>query len=391
MGLDTLVSAETAAFTNSAIAHSMIRDDMHLSAGAHVGVMVIPAALALAQREGWSGLNLLKSIVAGYDMAVALGSAVRASGSCNPHFRPSGIIGAFAAAAVGVVADEHIDEAIAASTLGLGVNMAAGLNEWPWAGGIEITTQMGIASRNGVASLDLATAGISSSETVLEGRDGLFKAYGCGAASAGLFQEWLATRAVGTGIMGAKFKPVSGCNFVQTPVSVALRLSTEVSESVQEVEQMLIVTTTAAKTYPGCDSFGPFNKVQQTKMSLQYATSAALMFGCVDEESYRQFDNRILATLVKKCEVVTDAAYDTDLVNGKQPCRIEVSMRGGKRYQESLADVPWLETSSVKKRFHKEASTIFGLETVNNIMMECQDLATSTSCTRLFALLASRR
>ena len=73
LGLEKPVSAEVAAFANAAIAHSVIRDDMHLGAGAHIGVMVIPAALALAEREGWTGSQLLKGIVGGYDMCVALG------------------------------------------------------------------------------------------------------------------------------------------------------------------------------------------------------------------------------------------------------------------------------------------------------------------------------
>lgn len=93
---------------------------MHLSAGSHIGVMVIPAALALTQQENWTGDQLLRSIVGGYEMVV-VGSSVRHAGMCNPHFRPSGIIGAFAAVAVGTVGDPSmaIDQA-ARSPLGSG-------------------------------------------------------------------------------------------------------------------------------------------------------------------------------------------------------------------------------------------------------------------------------
>lgn len=376
-------------FVAGANLHSIIRDDIHLSAGAHIGVMVIPAALALAQRENWSGKTLLKSIVGGYEMAAALGSAVRSSGTCNPHFRPSGIIGAFAAAAAGVVADANISSDAAASALSLAANMAAGLNEWPWAGGMEINTQMGTASRSGITSLDLARAGIRSSETILEGKDGLFVAYGCGPDSSKHFQEWMSASSLGAGIMGAKFKPTAGCNFIQTPLSAALGLSAKISPAVEDVERIVIITTTAAQAYPGCDNLGPFSQVQQTKMSLQYGVSAALLFGRVDEPVFRQFENEALGMLIRKCHIEPSAAYDEALSNGKQPCRIEVIMRDGSRHENSLADVPWLEGDAVEQRFRQEAAATFDFETVSRIVSECQQLQGSTTCASLFSLLRS--
>lgn len=361
---------------------------MHLGAGAHIGVMVIPAALALAQRDNWAGDTFLKAIVGGYEMAVALGTTVRSSGSCNPHFRPSGIVGAFAAAAVGIVADEQMSIDTAASALGLGANMAAGLNEWPWAGGIEINTQMGTASRSGVASLDLARAGICSSNTALEGKDGLFMAYGCGKESATTFKKWLAKSELGAGILGVKFKPAAGCNFVQTPIAVASKLSNRIAGSVQQVEKVIIVTTAAAKAYPGCDNIGPFDKIQQTKMSIQYSVSAALLYGFVDETKYQEYENEDLQSLVQKCSIKTDAAYDRALSEGNQPCRIELTLGDKTSFQDSLSDVPWLAAHAVEERFRQEAKSTFDDSTINQIVLECQRLQERENCARLFELLA---
>ncbi|EXJ68956.1 uncharacterized protein A1O5_07888 [Cladophialophora psammophila CBS 110553] len=391
MGLRSLVSADVAAFTNSALAHSIIRDDMHLAAGAHIGVMVIPAALALAQRDNWTGEQLLKGIVGGYELAVALGSAVRHSGLCNPHFRPSGIIGAFGAAAPGIVADANISTSVAASALSLGANMGAGLNEWPWAGGTEINTQMGTCSRNGISALDLARAGIYSSDTVLEGKDGFFVAYGCGPDSVEEFRNWLAATDPGAGVMGARFKPVAGCNMIQTPLAVALSLAREIHGSGQSIESIDIVTTTAAKDYPGCDSGGPYEKVQQTKMSLQYGVSAALLFGRIDEFAYMQYDNGDLQGLIRKCTLASDAKYDEALSRGEQPCRIRIRKKDGTVYQHSLADVPWLEGEAVEERFRKEAAAVFDPDTVDQILGQCRMLKDTKTCARLFELLALQR
>ena len=364
---------------------------MHLTSGAHIGVMVIPAALALAQRGSWSGETLLKAIVGGYEMAVVLGSSVRCSGSCNPHFRPSGIVGAFGAAATGIVADDHLSPSAVASALGLAANMAAGLNEWPWAGGLEINTQMGTASRSGITSLDLARAGIHSSTTALEGKDGLLVAYNCGPQSIEHFQELLADSALGDGILGVKFKPVTGCNFIQTPVSVALKLSNKVVQQISSVARVLIVTTTAAKGYPGCDNLGPFDKVQQTKMSIQYSVSSALLFGCVDEVTYRQFDHESLQTLIQKCLIEPDTTYDQALSKGKQPSRVEITMNDGTQYQHSLPDVPWFNEKSVDHRFRKELRAAFEPDVIDSINLECHRMPKSESCDRLFDLLAAAK
>ncbi len=385
------VSAEVAAFTNAAIAHSVIRDDMHLQAGAHIGVMVIPAALALAERDGWDADQLLKGVVGGYEMAAFLGAALRSSKSSNEHFRPSGIIGAFGAAGAAIAGaaqrDPRVTTDVAANALGLAANMGSGFNEWAWAGGSEIITQMGSAARGGLFSFDLAVAGIESSATALEGRSGLFAAHALagGAHVAALqFETQLSKSGIGAGITGARFKPYAGCNFVQTPIATASVLSKTIVERGQAVEDIvgvIIVTSTAARKYPGCNFQGPFQTVQQSKMSLQYAVSAAISFrGQMSEESYVQFQNETLQHLIEACAAEADSAYAVALSKeGKQPCRITVQTRDGTEYTEALDDVPWLGADAVKDRCKTELGKRFDAATARRIFDAVYSLALGKS------------
>lgn len=370
---------------------------MHLGAGSHIGVMVIPAALALAQRDSWTGAQLLRAITGGYEAAVVLGEAVRVSGRCSAHFRPSGIVGAFGAAGAAIAGsddDERKGEDVAANALGLAANMAAGLNEWPWAGGEEILTHMGTASRGGIASFDLAAAGIVASATALEGQDGLFAAYRGGVSpeeAEATYRKWLANTDIGTGILGVTFKPVAGCNLIQTPVAVALRLAGKLKWRIAEIEQVRIVTTTIARAYPGCDFAGPFAKVQQTKMSLQYGVAASLVFGSVDEVTYLQFDNKEVVELVRKCVIETSGAFDRSLVEyRRQPSRIEIQMKDGTETHDELVDVPWIEgVEAVEARFKREAlEGGFDAGVVGEIINKCRGLDQEKNCGRLFELLA---
>src|ERR1700735_5086685 len=56
------VAAEHAAFANAALIHTRAQDDTHFAAKTHVGAAIVPAALALAERERRSGADLCVAI-----------------------------------------------------------------------------------------------------------------------------------------------------------------------------------------------------------------------------------------------------------------------------------------------------------------------------------------
>ncbi|MCW3012013.1 MAG: MmgE/PrpD family protein, partial [Solirubrobacterales bacterium] len=51
----TRVAAEAAAFANAALMHTRAQDDTHFAAKTHVGAATMPAALAVAERDGLGG------------------------------------------------------------------------------------------------------------------------------------------------------------------------------------------------------------------------------------------------------------------------------------------------------------------------------------------------
>lgn len=66
-----------AVWANSAAAAALDLDDGHRLARGHPGAAIIPAVFALAQQENVSTEALLKAIVAGYEVGVAVGAARR--------------------------------------------------------------------------------------------------------------------------------------------------------------------------------------------------------------------------------------------------------------------------------------------------------------------------
>src|ERR1051325_6150530 len=73
-------SAVNAALANGMFAHADETDDFEPITKAHPGCAVVPAALALAERDDRSGTELIRAVALGYDVCcrflLALGSDV---------------------------------------------------------------------------------------------------------------------------------------------------------------------------------------------------------------------------------------------------------------------------------------------------------------------------
>ena len=65
---DIVTSAANAALANGLLAHADETDDMHLPTKCHPGCGIVPAALAMAEREEASGTDFIRAVTLGYDI-----------------------------------------------------------------------------------------------------------------------------------------------------------------------------------------------------------------------------------------------------------------------------------------------------------------------------------
>ena len=75
-GGKTTLPAEAAALCNGTAAHGFELDDLLNDALAHPGAVIVPAVIAVAEEENIGGADLLKAIVAGYEVMGRLGRAL---------------------------------------------------------------------------------------------------------------------------------------------------------------------------------------------------------------------------------------------------------------------------------------------------------------------------
>ncbi|MCB0084495.1 MAG: MmgE/PrpD family protein, partial [Caldilineaceae bacterium] len=151
-------AAAPAALANGVASHILELDDVHKGSTLHAAAPIIPAALAVAEREHASGEAFLLAVVLGYEAALRIGEAVNPS-----HYRywhPTGTVATFGAAvAAGSLLHLTSDQMVDA--LGTAGTQASGLWEFNADGAMSKHLHPGKAAFNGVLAADLARRGFT--------------------------------------------------------------------------------------------------------------------------------------------------------------------------------------------------------------------------------------
>lgn len=170
LGTGIVTTAGNAAMANAMLAHADETDDSHLTSRSHLGCGVVPAALAMAEREGRGGTAVLRACVLGYDVGArvchALGTdRLYDAGHSTHTFAPT--FGA--AAAAGALAG--LDARQCRWLLSYTAQQASGVNCWQRdVDHVEKAFDFGgMAGRNGVAAATMVQAGFTGVDDVLSG------------------------------------------------------------------------------------------------------------------------------------------------------------------------------------------------------------------------------
>jgi 2-methylcitrate dehydratase PrpD len=180
IGGGTQVPAPNAALINGTLAHSLDFDDTHLPSVLHPSASVVPAVLAMAERTGRSGRDLLVAAAVGIEVTVRTGMAGYLPEAGNVFFERGwhatsicGTLGAAVAAArlLGLDADGILN------ALAIAASFGSGVIEGNRAGGTVKRVHCGWAGHAGITAALLAQQGMTGPPSVLEGRFGVFEAF----------------------------------------------------------------------------------------------------------------------------------------------------------------------------------------------------------------------
>jgi 2-methylcitrate dehydratase PrpD len=182
-----------AAQVNAVMSDAAACDDSDLRNIVHAGTPLTATGLAIAERRGAGGEEVLAAIVLGYEVAGRIGEAI------TPGFRHQGFHGclvAIFAAAAAAARLLHLDPAQTAQALALSATSIGGLAA---AANTSVAREYhaGLASMLGVNAALAAQRGYEAEEKIFEARHGFFEAYGdvdpataTAAVTNGLGQSW---------------------------------------------------------------------------------------------------------------------------------------------------------------------------------------------------------
>jgi 2-methylcitrate dehydratase PrpD len=173
VGTDFRAPLVEAALANGMAAHANESDDSHEESQTHPGCGVLPAALAVAEMEGSSGLDFLHAVHLGYEMTIRFGEALapamsfaRSSLSCHAYGPLFGA-GFAAGSLMGFDADKF------QILLNYLAQEASGLTTWRLDGAHTLKSYVfaGMPASNGVKAAALVRSGFTGSGDVLDPAD----------------------------------------------------------------------------------------------------------------------------------------------------------------------------------------------------------------------------
>ncbi len=354
IGTSLRVSPAEAAFVNAVLSHGLVREDMHTGSVSHLGVVIFPALLALLHRKKVSGRDFILSAICGYETGAAIGRAVMDRETVR-RFRPTGITGPLGASVAGSVL-LSLSEDATVSALGLAANSTVGLNEWPGSGADEMFFHVGFAARNAVTSVELAELGAYASETALDGAAGLF-------AALGRRERVSEVKTFAAGqpleILSVYHKPAPACNYAQTACQVARALAAEDGVQAGDIEAIAVKVSAAALGYPGCNATGPFERILQAKMSIQYCVAATLVRGAIEEANYRLLADAEVLRLIGVTTLEEGPDF-TRAYPAAQGTEISVKLSSGRILRRRMQDLVPATEAEIRARFRAACGKALG-------------------------------
>ena len=309
VGTNKRALPEYAAMANGTAFHSIEMDDVNNEASLHPGVVAFPTALAMADIAPVSGKDFISAVVAGYDVIIRLGRALKPKEHYGRGFHPTGTCGAFGGAAVaarllGLQGDDYTH------ALGIAGSQAAGSMEYLAQGAWTKRLHPGWSAHSGIWAALLARAGYSGPTTILEGRDGFLNAYSGDPDPSlvlkDLGEEYQVTR---TGV-----KPHACCRYNQGPIDCLLEIGksndfqamdiVEVKIGVLSQGMRLVAEPVEAKRNP--------KSVVDMQFSMPFAAAVALSYGSASLNEYAIGipDRPEVRHIMDRVQCVTDPKLD---------------------------------------------------------------------------------
>jgi 2-methylcitrate dehydratase PrpD len=379
---DIRTSAVNAALANGMFGHADETDDFEPVTKAHPGCAVVPAALAMAEREGRSGIDLLRAVTLGYDLCcrflMALGpDLVRAS-----HRSAEGTSSTFGAAAA-AASVARLDEAGMRYVLSYAAQQVSGL--WSWVGDTEHIEKAfdfgGMGARNGVTAAVMVQTGFTGVTDILEGEHNVLQAL----SSEPKPEEMVAGLGSRFFITETAIKTYSVGYPIQAPLDAFLKLRREHGLNVSNVERIVVRLPE--------DGARIVDDRPMPDINCQHIIALALVDGTVSFEDSHSFE-RMADPQVRSVKQRVELVADRSLMDPAAPRSgfVQVTLRDGRtvshftRFASGTKENP-LDTEGVNAKVRDLMAPVLGTERTEAVIRQVNALEELDDVRKLVRLL----
>jgi 2-methylcitrate dehydratase PrpD len=372
-------SALFAAMINGVASHTTEMDDFHKTSMVHLGVTVIPAVLALAEKIQSTGKDYITSVVAGFEAGIRIGEAV------NPShwefWHPTGTCGTLAAFA-GCGHLLRLTSQQMAFGFGIAGTQAAGLRFYE---GMNKHLHPGKAAMNGLLAALLAQQGFTGDERVFEGDTGFCKAT---AKDFNLdkITEKLPFLPQNFRSQENSYKPYPSCRHTHPAIDAVLKIVKANPFKTDELKSIECRTYSAATRLLNDPSV---RDSVSAKFSIPFCIAIAVKdkFVGLDSFSPSSLLDPEVRSLMKRINVVVDPVIE-QLYPDKWSAQIEVVTQDGRSFKEYV-DTPKGDPENPMSRAeiidkYKDLTKSIGEHTSHLILKKALNLETIKDIRELF-------
>ena len=365
LGRAEKVDMASAALVNGITSHTFDFDDTHLKTIIHPAGPVAAAVLALAERNGGAGRDVIDALVLGIDVACRIGNVMYPD-HYDRGWHITGSTGMLGAAA-GCARLLRLDERQTAMALGIAASQPIGVREQ--FGSMTKSFHVGGAARAGLMSALMAGHGYTSSARALEAPRGLAQTFSAKC-------DW---REI-TDQLGERFeisfntyKPFA-CGIVIHPaIDGCVQLAREHGLRAEDIEHVdllvhsLVLELTGKKT--------PRNGLE-AKFSVYHACAAGILFGQAGEAEFS--DDIVVRKDVMALRDCVRARVDDAIAEAGAD--VVVTCKDGRklhlRVEHAIGSLQRPMTDAdLARKFHGLVDPVLGSARADRLIEQCASLA----------------
>jgi 2-methylcitrate dehydratase PrpD len=371
IGASFRTTAVNAALANAMCAHADETDDFEPVTKAHPGSAVVPAALAMAEKEGRSGEEFIRAVALGYDLTCRLLMALGPDLVRGSHRSAEGTSSTFGA--LGAAASlARLDERGMRFAISYAAQQVSGL--WSWVKDEDHVEKAfdfaGMGARNGVTAVSMVQAGLTGVADVLDGTHNLFIALSTDPKPEAML-EGLGNRFY---VTETAIKTFSVGYPIQSPLDAILTLRKKFGLTPDNVRSILVKLPT--------DATGIVGKSAMPDVNCPHLVAVALVKGAVSfVDSHDQalmHDPKILEQRAKVTVTGEAALMDPAAPRG---AIVEVTLTDGRKVDHFTKFPPGtkenpLSTEAVSAKARDLIAPVLGSDKTEKLIQQINKLDT---------------